>query len=99
MTTPTPITASDKIEWADEQTSFTVHSLDGAHLRLSWCDDADAALFIFRTKADPDSDSTWTEITAPVLRELAALVQHPQFAAALAAVDRPTNKPPVIDAN
>lgn len=93
------ITFSDTTEWLTEDETFIVHYLDSPHIRFSWCDDADAALIIFHTKDNPDSDETWTEITAPVLRELVALVAHPQFAAALAAIDRPTDAPPVVNAS
>lgn len=90
---PDLISYTTEDEPLDAGEDFTVHTLTGTHMRLLWCEDEDAAILILTLPAR----EVCYELTAPVLRELAALAQHPQFAAALAAVDRETHKPPIAD--
>lgn len=59
-----------------------VYRLVGAHVKLVWCVDEDTAA-LFAT----DNEEA-LELTAPMLRELAALTQHPQFAVALATIEK-----------
>lgn len=69
-----------------------ISSLRGNHISLTWSDEHTACLGL---QAMVGGQAWHFEISAAVLHELAALTQHPQFAACLAAVEA-AGEPPAL---